>query len=357
MKKLVLLPLMTIMSVATAQAQIQLNHVDVSVTAGTDGIGFDVGMPVNDYIQVRAGASFMPHMKKHLSFDTAIGEADPTLSDEENKAQSTARLNELCDLLENVTGNPINQNVSTIREATFNNFKFLVDIFPFKNNKHWHVTAGFYLGGSRISKVYNTAADMTTLMGITIYNNMYRSALSENPILEYNGNAIYMPESFTERVLEYGEMGIIVGEYSHDIYADEDVLWDYTAYDPITGDVLHEEGDIRYAKGELMHHKGDEYRITPDENNMLKANAKTNSFRPYIGVGYSANITKDLRTSISVDAGMLMWGGTPTITMHDGTNVRNDLQNLRGKFADYVDSMSKLKVYPVINLRLTRRLF
>ncbi len=357
MKRYVLIPLISAMGAVGGQAQIQLNHIDLSASIGTDGIGFDVGMPVNDYLQVRAGASFMPHIKRNISFETVIGDTDPTLTEEENRTRMNERFDALSGMMGSFADNGIGRSVNAYSEPTFNNFKLLVDIFPFKDNRHWHFTAGFYLGNSRISKVYNKAADMTTLLGITVYNRMYRDVLAEDPLLEYNGNYIYLPGSFSDRVLEYGEMGILVGEYSHDVYADEDILWDYTAYDPITGDVLHEEGEVRYAKGDLMHRKGDEYRITPNSDNMLKASTKTNSFRPYLGVGYSTSITKDNRTAIAVDAGMLLWGGTPEITMHDGTNVLKDLQNLKGKFADYADSMSKLKVYPVISFRITRRLF
>lgn len=357
MNKFILIPLISAMGVTSGQAQIRLNHINLSASIGTDGIGFDIGMPVNDYVQVRAGASFMPHRKRNIAFETVIGETDPTLTAEENQALSNAHFDALTSLMSSFTGNNIGRSINAYSEPTFNNFKLLVDIFPFQNNKHWHFTVGFYLGNTQVSKIYNRAADMTTLMGITIYNRMYRDVLSEDPLLEYNGNYIYLPESFAERVLEYGEMGILIGEYSHDVYAKEDILWDYTAYDPITGDILHEEGDIRYAKGEIIHQKGEEYRITPNEDNMLKASTKANRFRPYIGAGYSTNITKDNRTAIAVDAGMLLWGGTPEITMHDGTNVLRDLQNLRGKFADYANSISKLKVYPVISIRITRRLF
>lgn len=338
-------------------AQVDLNHLDISVTAGSTGIGFDIAMPVNDLIQVRAGASFMPHFQKTMEYGIEVGDLDPNLSTAENAALSTSRFNDLAKLLEDVTGDKINQNINMIGEPTFNNFKLLVDFFPFKENKHWHFTMGFYWGSSEVAKAFNTTSGMTSLMGMAMYNNMYKNANSEQPLIEYNGQSIYLPSGFTEKITEYGEMGVVIGEYSHDIYAQENVYWDYTAYDAITGETSHEKGDLRYAKGDKMHNAGDEYRLTPDENNMIKANVKTNSFRPYLGFGYGAAITKDNRTNISFDAGMMFWGGTPTITMHDGTNVINDLQNIRGKFNDYADFVSGLKVYPVINLRLTRRLF
>jgi hypothetical protein len=74
-------------------------------------------------------------------------------------------------------------------------------------------------------------------------------------------------------------------------------------------------------------------------------------------MGYETSLTKDKRTSISVNAGILLWGGSPEITTHEGINVKKDLMDLKGKFADNVNSLSHLNVYPVFTLRLTRRLF
>lgn len=343
-------------------AQIQMNHIDLSVDAGTTGIGFDVGMPVNDYIHIRAGASFMPHHKRHMSFgiDMSTDPAYETFfrdNDIDITDDMKLTFDDLTNTLQQVTGQEINTDINTIGEPTFNNFKFMVDIFPFKENKHWSFTVGFFWGSGNIAKVYNTATDMTSLMGITIYNNMYRDAWSETPILEYNNYSIYMPANFTEKIRYSGEMGIVVGEYSHDVYAKEDVYWDYTSYDPVTGDVIYQKGDLRYAKGDLIHKKGDVYRITPNGDNMFKAKVNTNRFRPFLGAGYTTYLTKDKRTMISLNAGAIFWGGKPNIIMHDGTNVLKDLQNIRGKFGDYADDYSKLTVYPVVNLRITRRLF
>ena len=353
----VLHTLILLAAAPTCLAQMQMNHLDLSVTGGTIGIGFDLAMPIKDQWQVRAGASFMPKFEKRMQFGIEVGDYDPSLSAEQNAERSATRFNKLANALGNLAGENISKDVNLVGVPSLNNFKLLVDYFPFKENRHWHVTVGFFWGKATIAEAYNKEADMTSLMAITIYNTMRRSAMAEKPLINYNGLAVSLPPAFTADIVEYGDMSMVIGEYSHDVYAQQDILWDYTEYDPITGDELHKEGDVRYNKGDLIHKAGDPYHMLPNEENMVKVTAKTNSFRPYVGIGYDTPLTKDKRTSISFDAGIMFWGGTPEIKTHDGTNILNDLQNLRGTFADRVNSVSNYKVFPVLNLRLTRRLF
>ena len=140
--------------------------------------------------------------------------------------------------------------------------------------------------------------------------------------------------------------------------------------------------------------------VEPDENNMMICNMKVNSFRPYLGFGYGGRLFKkkdDFR--ISFDAGVMFWGGTPKVLVNavdvvedkglepllddkgepmlddfgnpmmvqvrEATVIHNvrqvdlakDVRNIGGKVGDYVDVMKKFKVYPVINLRISKRLW
>ena len=357
MKRILHTVLIFVASCTTSFAQIQLNHLDLSVTGGTTGLGFDLAAPINDKFRVRIGASFLPTHQKHMKFDTEVGDYNPALTPEQNAQQSAEKFQKLSSTFSGIAGETIDKEIDILGERSFNNFKLLVDYYPFKNNKHWHLTAGFYWGSSTFAKAYNTATCMTELMAVTMYNNMRKSAMAEEPLITYNNLSVYLPYTFNSDIVEYGDMSIVLGKYSHDIYAKEDILWDFDALDPISGAILHEKGDIRYAKGDLIHKAGDPYQMLPDEDNMVKVTAKTNSFRPYLGMGYETSLTKDKRTSISVNAGILLWGGSPEITTHEGINVKKDLMDLKGKFADNVNSLSHLNVYPVFTLRLTRRLF
>jgi hypothetical protein len=357
MKRILHTVLIFVASCTTSFAQIQLNHLDLSVTGGTTGLGFDLAAPINDKFRVRIGASFLPTHQKHMKFDTEVGDYNPALTPEQNAQQSAEKFQKLSSAFSGIAGETIDKEIDILGERSFNNFKLLVDYYPFKSNKHWHLTAGFYWGSSTFAKAYNTATCMTELMAVTMYNNMRKSAMAEEPLITYNNLSVYLPYTFNSDIVEYGDMSIVLGKYSHDIYAKEDILWDFDALDPISGAILHEKGDIRYAKGDLIHKAGDPYQMLPDEDNMVKVTAKTNSFRPYLGMGYETSLTKDKRTSISVNAGILLWGGSPEITTHEGINVKKDLMDLKGKFADNVNSLSHLNVYPVFTLRLTRRLF
>lgn len=326
-----------------------LNHLDFSLTAGTTGIGFDLAMPIGEYVQVRTGATFMPHFHYNMNFHVMVGD--------EGKSISEARFNEIASKLESMTGAKIDNVVRTIGEPSFNNFKLLVDVFPFRN-KHWHFTAGFYLGGSTLGNAYNATEEMQTLLGVNIYNNLYNRAVaayeSMGNMIEINGQGVNI---FQEKFLEYGLMSIPNGYYTHDVYATEDIYYDHDVWDTENFVLLHEKGDLKIAKGEVLYKKGDRYRITPDSDGMVKAKAKINRFKPYIGFGYGGPISKDKKTCISFDAGIMFWGGTPNIITHDGTDLINDVERLEGQVGDYVDKIKIFKVFPVISLRLTQRLF
>ena len=74
--------------------------------------------------------------------------------------------------------------------------------------------------------------------------------------------------------------------------------------------------------------------------------------------GYGGQLLKnDPSWQVSFDCGALFWGGTPRIVTHDGTDLVNDVENVRGKVGDYVDIVKKFKVFPVLNLRITKRIF
>ena len=60
---------------------------------------------------------------------------------------------------------------------------------------------------------------------------------------------------------------------------------------------------------------------------------------------------------VSFDAGMMFWGGTPSLITHDGTNLTKDVENITGKVGDWVDFLGGIKVYPVLQVRFTKTIF
>ena len=49
------------------------NHLDLSVSLGTSGIGFDLATPIGNYVQLRAGYEFMPGFHVGINFPVEVG--------------------------------------------------------------------------------------------------------------------------------------------------------------------------------------------------------------------------------------------------------------------------------------------
>lgn len=323
-------------------------HLDVSLTVGTSGIGIEVASPVTEWAQLRLGYEFMPRFTKTMGFDMTINGQPARSYDEEGNRQET-RFDKLKEFMYSFTGFDIDDHVEMIGKPTLNNFKLLVDVFPFKDNKKWknlHFTAGFYWGSSKFAEAVNSTEAMVSLVSAGIYNKMYESAKNGDPLISFDPNqfptlqgvAIDMPEPVRNKFIDYGDMGFVVGYFTHDI-ADE--------------------------KGKK---KGDPYIVEPDEDGMVRVTARSNSFKPYLGFGYGGNMLKKRDDwKISFDCGMMIWGGTPELTVYHGQKLPNgsyrnvsltdDVENISGQVGTYVDLFKAFKVYPVLSLRITKRIF
>ncbi len=288
-------------------------NLDLSVTAGTTGIGVDVASPINKNLQLRGGFSFMPHINQTMHFGIQVGDKKESKYDEKGQRIET-KFDRMAKLLKQLTGYTVDDQVDMIGEPTYYNFNLLLDWYPFQNKK-WHFTTGVYIGNSRIAKAYNTTEDMPSLMAVGIYNNIYKKVINEEPIIEEYG--IELPPAICEKIKNYGRMGIHVGDYVND---------------------------------------GKAYMMEPNNESMVKVSVETNSIKPYLGFGYGSAITKDKKIHASFDCGALFWGGKPKIYTHDGTDLARDVRDIGGKVGSYVDIIKTFKVFPVINLRLTYRI-
>ena len=180
-------------------------HLDVSVNLGTSGIGFDLATPLGNYVQLRAGYEFMPHFRYSVDFPIEVG-GEPAVKYDENGNRVESRFDRLARNLKEITGFDVDNHVEMIGHPTLNNFKLLVDVFPFKNNKHWHFTAGFYLGSSQFATADNSVDAMTSLLAVDMYNHVYERV--ENfwetgePIMEVTigGIPYVVPELRPEQV-------------------------------------------------------------------------------------------------------------------------------------------------------------
>ena len=254
------------------------------------------------------------------------------------------KFNRLADMLEEYTGTRVGNSIDMVGTPTMNNFKLLVDVHPFRN-KNWHVTTGFYWGPSKVAKAENAVYDGTSLVAVSMYNNLYERVKNsyENfvPYMSVGDQQLVAGKDLYDKFMSYGRMGVTLGERKD----------------------------------------GTPFRLEPDANNNVSATIKVNSFKPYLGFGYGGKLFKNSDDYyVSFDAGVLFWGGTPKIMTNDiqkvtftanedyteavkhvttepGVDLAKDVKNVPGKVGDYVDLLKSFKVYPVVELRLTRRIW
>ena len=272
----------------------------------------------------------MPRFTKRMEFDLTINGEPAIVYDEQGYKQETT-FTQMNDFLYELTGYDVEDHVDMIGKPTINNFKFLVDVYPFQQNKHWHFTAGFYWGPSRFAYAENAIEFMRTLNAVGIYNQMYNKAVNGEPLIKYEGVSLEVPEELNNKILDMGLLGFAVGYFKHDIVDN-------------AGNVIHEAGE--------------RYIVEPDARGMVTVTAKSNSFKPYLGFGYGGRMIKNRDDwHVSFDCGAMFWGGTPNLYMHDGINLTEDVENISGQVGTYVDLFSALKVFPVLSFRITKRIF
>ena len=148
-------------------------------------------------------------------------------------------------------------------------------------------------------------------------------------IFVWEGEAVSIPDQLKQSALRNGYIAVPFGVLKNDVVKDDQVV---------------------YRKGET-------YFVKPAEDNMIHSEGYINKFKPYIGFGYGGHLFKGSETMISFDAGVMFWGGSPKLVTHDGVDLVHDLPKIRGSVGRTVDFAKMFTVFPVINLRLTQRIF
>ncbi len=297
-------------------------RLDLTLSGGSTGIGFELGAPVHKNVNLRAGFTIMPKVKPVMTFDVEGRNAAGEITSFTRMAE---KFKEIFDL-------EVDEQIDMQGESNFYNFNILVDYFPFKN-KNWHITAGVYMGPNEIAHAYNKTEEMISLLSVSIYNNLYEKAMNFEPLFGDIRPTFEQMDMFEKT----GRMGIYVGDFKKPL--------------------LNEAGDpILDENGKPVTNP---YMMEPNENSMVKVRMKTKTWlRPYIGFGYSGKAMKNNdRLHLGFDCGLMYWGGVPNVLTHDGVNLTHDLKNIRGQVNDYVRIAKKFPIYPVLNLNISYRLF
>lgn len=344
-----------------------LNHMDVGVTAGTMGIGIDLAVPVGDYVRIRAGYSYMPRFTINSNFrvETSNGSfGETTLQTfNANKDKLAAILNEppfdqpkyqkYKEIFGKISDMELHDYVTMGLQPNMHQFKFLVDVMPFKNNKHWSFTTGFFVGPSNIGSACNAEKETTTLEGILAYNELYKEVCKQ----EFPVDEIYINIAGTNTEL----LGI-----------------------------MKSSGVAGFPLGYFEN--GDKAMMVPAPNATVRAEMEISKFRPYIGFGYNTHLSHNKKWNLNVDAGVVFLCGKPKIYVDNVYKINvasidtqnyvydivrpndemtdfvvddplshidlaRDLHDIPGKVGNMTRTISKLKVYPNVSVTFSYRLY
>lgn len=100
--------------------------------------------------------------------------------------------------------------------------------------------------------------------------------------------------------------------------------------------------------------------VRPDETGTVHLKLQTKSFKPYVGLGFGRPISSKHKTSVAFDLGVMFWG-KPALKVYspdeDGwiKMRKDDIDNK--DFHDAVKIIERVKVYPVLNLRIYHNIF
>lgn len=288
------------------------NTIEIGANIGTTGLGLELASPMTNWAKLRVGFDWMPTFTIPMSFSM-----DSYVSGQINNKFETIQ-----NVMYDMSGMTIDKEIDMESKPTMTTMRVLVDVYPFKNNRHWHFTAGFFYGGNSIGKSLNKMEEMPSLLALNMYDRMYQSVTSEDFIDNIIDNPVF-----------------------NDIYLDPEIAIELQDKFTSLGRLGVHVGDFK---------DGTPYMMMPDKDGTVSAKAIVNRFRPYVGFGYGGALTSDGKWQVSFDAGVQFWGGTPKVTTHDGT-VLNDLDNLRGKVGDYMDLMKVIPVFPTIDFRISYR--
>ena len=288
------------------------DNLDVSASIGSMGISIETQTRVNDRMNLRVGLSWMLNVSTSMGFGVQIGDEAVNKHDETDNHEETT-FDKMSAYLKDITGYEIDDRVDMDCKVSFVNTKFFLDFLPF-TNKDWHLTAGFFWGSKQIGRACNSIEDMTTTLGIGIYNTMYDKIENFEPIF----GGVSLPPDIEDRIYQAGRMGMHVGDFKSD---------------------------------------GKPYMMVPDKDGTVRAKAKVNSFKPYIGFGWNHTMKVAPEWNYGFDTGIVFWGGVPNVTTHDGTSLTHDVKNLEGRVADVISFAKGLPVYPLLEFKISRKIF
>lgn len=227
------------------------------------------------------------------------------------------------------------------------------------NHVGWGVSAG--LDGIGV----DVAAPITSWGAV-------RAGISFFPTIKYDGdvNIRSNSKSFTKKDVNIeGKLNIFDFKLLFDFYPFKDNGFHLTAGTYIGSKKLvkayNTEQFLAQDEWGVSGIMVGKYRLTSDDKGNCAANVEVASFKPYLGIGFGRAIPKS-RFSVSCDLGVKFWG-TPCVgamttdnfgerkytKIHFKDLTQDDDKDLRDGF----ETLEKVTVFPVLNIRLTGLIF
>lgn len=300
-------------------------HMQVGLTGGTTGVGFELGTNLCKSVKMRAGFSYFPKMSLKSSYSMS------SVSDIQTNEEQEKRIERLCNRLgEFINSDNIDPYVEMDHRANFWNAKILFDVYPF-HKKNWHFTLGAYLGPKKMGTAINMQHEAPTMMAVNIYNGIYQQLKDDLTAYHemYPDDEDYIPSvSF---------MG-----------------FDFSPL-PDQWEEMQKLGRVVIPMGQFA--DGQYHYLEPNENGVMHAKATTHVVKPYIGFGYDFSFGMQKRWNFAVDAGTLIFGKAPHVRDNTGVCLTHDVHGIGGEVGDLIHVIKKLPVYPNFELRLSYTIY
>lgn len=123
-------------------------------------------------------------------------------------------------------------------------------------------------------------------------------------------------------------------------------MWNNAMVNPNVQPVVEEYGLRRIGLG-----LGD-YFLMPDENGNIDAQIRVSGFRPYLGLGFGRPVPHK-RIGLQFDLGLQFWG-SPRVYFNGEELQPNRVGD---ELDDILSIVSRIKAFPVLNVRLVGRIF
>jgi len=94
-----------------------------------------------------------------------------------------------------------------------------------------------------------------------------------------------------------------------------------------------------------------DYVFTADENGNIDVMMKTNTIKPYLGVGVGKHIAQQHRLSFALDLGLIFWG-SPKFILNNGKEIKSS-----GKEAGITQVFSWLDAWPSLQFKVAYKIF